>query len=343
MKLLVTGGAGFIGSNFIRYWLSEHLNDEIVNVDVLTYAGDQLSLAEIERGSSGRYVFVQVDIGDPVGVARTFARHRPEVVVNFAAESHNSRALLDPSTFVRTNVLGTQTLLDAARQSRVERFHQISTCEVYGDLPLDSHESFREDSPYRPHTPYSASKAAADHLVRASFSTFGLPVTISVCANNYGPFQFPEKVIPLFATNALDDTSLPLYQHNENRREWIHVDDHCRAIALILERGVPGETYNIGTGDERSIEQLADAILEILGKPDSLKTYVTDRPGHDRRYLLDHTKLSTSLGWAPIVPFDQGLRATVEWLANRREWWEGKKRLRASELRETEWTKSGQI
>jgi dTDP-glucose 4,6-dehydratase len=337
MKLLVTGGAGFIGSNFIRHWLSEHPADEIVNVDLLTYAGDLQSLADTERAHGGRYVFVKADVGDPIMMAETFARHRPEVVVNVAAESHNSRALLNPAAFVRTNVLGTQTLLDAARHARVERFHQISTCEVYGDLPLDSDASFREDSPYQPRTPYSASKAAADHLVRASFTTFGLPVTISICANNYGPFQFPEKVIPLFATNALDDTPLPLYRHSENRREWIHVDDHCRAIALILERGRVGDTYNVGSGDERSIEQIADLVLASLGKPETLKTYVADRPGHDRRFLLDHSKIRSDLGWAPRVNFDQGLAATIHWLAEHRTWWEAKKRDRSSELKETDW------
>jgi len=227
MKLLVTGGAGFIGSNFIRRWLAEHPADSVVNVDLLTYAGDRSSLADVEREFGSRYAFVRADIADVSAIEDVFAEHRPSVVVNFAAESHNSRAVLDPAAFVRTNVLGTQTLLEAARAAGVDRFHHISTCEVYGDLALDSPESFSEDAPYRPRTPYNASKAAADHIVRAYGDTFQLPITISNGANNYGPYQYPEKVIPLFVTNAMDDLPLPLYRHSENRREWIHVDDHC--------------------------------------------------------------------------------------------------------------------
>ncbi|HEY8758417.1 MAG TPA: dTDP-glucose 4,6-dehydratase [Candidatus Limnocylindria bacterium] len=337
MKLLVTGGAGFIGSNFIRRWLAEHPADSVVNVDLLTYAGDRSSLADVERDHGARYAFVQADIADPSAMDEAFAAHRPNVVVNFAAESHNSRAVLDPAAFVRTNVLGTQTLLDAAKAANVDRFHHISTCEVYGDLALDSRESFREDSPYRPRTPYNASKAAADHLVRAYGETFKLPITISNCANNYGPYQYPEKVIPLFATNAMDDRPLPLYRHSENRREWIHVDDHCDAIGLILERGRLGETYNVGTGDERSIEQIADAVLAATGKPASLKTYVEDRPGHDRRYLLDHAKVERELGWRPRIKFEQGLRETVQWYAGHRGWWEPKRAALAGQLDERTW------
>jgi dTDP-glucose 4,6-dehydratase len=292
----------------------------------------------VESGYGPRYAFVRADIADPDAMDETFAAHRPNVVVNFAAESHNSRAVLDPGAFVRTNVVGTQTLLDAAKIARVDRFHHISTCEVYGDLALDSAASFGEDSPYRPRTPYNASKAAADHLVRAYGETFGLPVTISNCANNYGPYQYPEKVIPLFATNAMDDRPLPLYRHSENRREWIHVEDHCRAIAAVLERGTIGETYNVGTGDERSIEQVADAVLAVLGKPHSLKNYVDDRPGHDRRYLLDHAKIERELHWRPRVQFADGLRATVEWLASHRAWWEPKREALRSSLDETRWS-----
>ena len=338
MRLLVTGGAGFVGSHFIRQWLADHPADSIVNVDLLTYAGDRASLADVESESGPRYAFVRADIADPDAMDEAFAAHRPNVVVNFAAESHNSRAVLDPGAFVRTNVVGTQTLLDAAKSARVDRFHHISTCEVYGDLALDSVASFSEESPYRPRTPYNASKAAADHLVRAYGDTFGLPVTISNCANNYGPYQYPEKVIPLFATNAMDDRPLPLYRHSENRREWIHVEDHCRAIAVVLERGTIGETYNVGTGDERSIEQIADAVLAALGKPSSLKTYVDDRPGHDRRYLLDHTKIDRELGWRPRVQLAEGLRATIEWLASHRAWWEPKREALRSSLDETRWS-----
>lgn len=335
---MVTGGAGFIGSNFIRQWLEEHPGDSILNFDLLTYAGDRSSLADVERSAGSRYAFVRADIADGAAVHAAFDAHRPNVLVNFAAESHNSRAILDPASFVRTNVLGTQTLLEIARTAKLDRFHHISTCEVYGDLALDSDQSFREDSPYRPRTPYNASKAAADHLVRAYGETFGLPVTISNCANNYGPYQYPEKVIALFATNALDDLSLPLYRHSENRREWIHVDDHCRAIGLVLEHGRIGETYNIGTGDERSIEQIADAVLAAAGKPASLKTYVEDRPGHDRRYLLDHSKIAAELGWKPRIGFEDGLRMTVSWYAANRPWWEPKRTALAAGPDERAWS-----
>ena len=337
MKLLVTGGAGFIGSHFIRAWLKDEPHDEVVNLDLLTYAGDQSSLDDVARSSGDRYAFVHGDIADGDAIAEAFARHRPDIVVNFAAESHNSRAALDPAAFVRTNVLGTQTLLEAARGARVERFHHVSTCEVYGDLPLTDDASFDEGSPYRPRSPYSASKAAADHMVRAYHETFGLPTTISNCANNYGSFQHPEKVIPLFTTNAIDDRPLPLYRHSQNRREWIHVTDHCRAISLVLRRGSVGETYNVGTGDERSIEEIADAVLDALRKPGSLKTYVEDRPAHDRRYLLDHTKMTSELGWTPTIRFEEGLRDTVRWYAEHRSWWEPKKAGRIAVPDEMSW------
>jgi dTDP-glucose 4,6-dehydratase len=259
------------------------------------------------------------------------------VIVNFAAESHNSRAVVDPTSFTRTNVVGTHTLLEAARLAGVPRFHHISTCEVYGDLALDSDERFTESSPYRPRTPYNATKAAADLLVRAYHETYGMAVTISNCSNNYGAYQHPEKVIPLFTTSALDDRPLPLYRQSANRREWLHVDDHCRAIELVLERGRPGETYNVGSGDERSIEDIADAVLDALGKPRSLKSYVEDRPGHDRRYLLDHTKIEKELGWHPRVSFGDGLAATVRWYAEHRDWWTQKKERLGTELDEFAW------
>ena len=231
-------------------------------------------------------------------------------------------AILDPARFFRTNVLGTQALCDAARRVGVQRFHHISTCEVYGDLALDSDESFSEESPYRPRTPYNASKAGADHVVRCYFETFGLPATITNCCNNYGPYQFPEKVIPLFSTRALEGESLPLYASTKNRREWLHVEDHCRAIELVLDRGVIGETYNVGSGQEASIEEIADGVLAATGRPESLKTIVPDRPGHDRRYLLDSTKIRTELGWEPTVAFESGLAATVDWYRDNRAWWE---------------------
>jgi len=318
MRLLVTGGAGFIGSNFVRYWVERHPGDRVVVLDLLTYAGDRRNLAEVDE----RIGFVQGDIADLELCERLLEGEAIDVVVNFAAESHNSLAVVEPTRFFRTNVLGTQALLEAARRLGVRRFHHVSTCEVYGDLPLDSDEVFTEDSPYRSRTPYNASKAAADHAVRAYHETYELPVTITNCSNNYGPFQFPEKVIPLFATNALDDRDLPLYASTQNRREWLHVLDHCRAIELVLERGREGETYNVGSGVERSIEEIADLVLELTGKPQSLKTIVADRPGHDRRYLLDSTKLRRELGWQPEIGFEAGLRGTVEWYRAHRDWWE---------------------
>ena len=318
MRLLVTGAAGFIGSNFVRYWLGRRPDDHVVALDLLTYAGDRRNLA----GLGESLVFVAGDIGDLELGERVLAEEQIDVVVNFAAESHNSLAVLDPGRFFRTNVLGTQTLLEASRRAGIRRFHHVSTCEVYGDLPLDGDEAFTEESPYRPRTPYNASKAGADHAVRAYFETFELPVTITNCSNNYGPRQFPEKVIPLFTTNALDDRELPLYASTRNRREWLHVDDHCRAIELVLERGRVGETYNVGSGVERSVEEIADLVLELTGKPQTLKTIVPDRPGHDRRYLLDSSKLRRELEWMPQVGFEEGLRATVEWYAANRSWWE---------------------
>ncbi|HEY6835898.1 MAG TPA: dTDP-glucose 4,6-dehydratase [Gaiellaceae bacterium] len=315
MRLLVTGAAGFIGSNFVRDRLARRPDDHVVAFDLLTYAGNRESLPE-------DVPFVHGDIGDAELVEQTLRDEEIDVVVNFAAESHNSLAVVDPGRFFRTNVIGAQTLLEAARRCEIARFHHVSTCEVYGDLPLDSDESFSEESPYRPRTPYNASKAGADHAVRAYFETYGLPVTITNCSNNYGPYQFPEKVIPLFTANALDDKPLPLYASTQNKREWLHVLDHCRAIELVLERGEPGETYNVGSGVEKTIEEIADAVLEHTGKPASLKTIVPDRPGHDRRYLLDASKIRDELGWREETGWDDGIAQTVAWYAENREWWE---------------------
>jgi dTDP-glucose 4,6-dehydratase len=318
VRLLVTGAAGFIGSNFVHYWLERHPNDAIVALDLLTYAGNRANLEAIED----RITFVHGDIADLDLNQRLLEEHEVEAIVNFAAESHNSLAVIDPGLFARTNVLGTQLLLEAARRADVQRFHHVSTCEVYGDLPLDSDEAFTEETPYRPRTPYNASKAAADHYVRAYHETFDVPISITNCSNNYGPYQFPEKVIPLFVTNALDDRELPMYASTQNKREWLHVRDHCRAIELALRSDRVGETYNVGSGIEASIEEIADLVLELTGKPGSLKTIVPDRPGHDRRYLLDSSKLRRELGWEPEITWEDGLRETVEWYAASREWWE---------------------
>ncbi|HET9730458.1 MAG TPA: dTDP-glucose 4,6-dehydratase [Acidimicrobiia bacterium] len=318
MRLLVTGGAGFIGSNFVRYWHEEHPDDTVVVLDALTYAGNRANLDDLGTAIT----FVHGDIADLELVERTLRDHRLDVIVNFAAESHNSYAITNPGVFFRTNVVGTQTLCEAARRAGVARFHHVSTCEVYGDLDLDTDTMFTETSPYAPRTPYNASKAGGDHAVRAYHETFELPITITNCANNYGAYQFPEKVLPLFTTLALDDQPLPLYASTQNRREWIHAIDHCRAIDLILHDGKVGETYHVGTGIEKSIEEIADGVLAELGKPASLKTIVPDRPGHDRRYVLDWSKIARELGWKPTIAFDDGLRDTVRWYAEHREWWE---------------------
>ena len=317
MRLLVTGGAGFIGSAFARHWHAGHPDDKLVVYDMLTYAGTMGSLAGIIEEIG----FIEADVCDLDAAERALHEHGIDTVVHFAAESHNSLAVLDPGRFFRTNVIGTQTMLEAARRSGVGRFHHISTCEVYGDLALDATDAFTEESPYRPRTPYNASKAGADHAVRAYAETYGLPVTITNCANNYGPFQFPEKVIPLFTTRALADQPLPLYASTQNRREWLHVDDHCRAIEAVLERGRIGETYHVGSGVEASIEEIADAVLEAAGKPASLKMIVPDRPGHDRRYLLDTTKIRSQLGWSPSIDFAAGMAETVAWYQDNEVWW----------------------
>ena len=318
MNILVTGGAGFIGSNFVRYWLAHHPNDSVVVLDALTYAGYIESLDDVRD----KIDFVHADIADLETVTRTLLDKGTEVVVNFAAESHNSLAVLDPHRFFQTNVIGTQQILEASRRAQVKRFHHVSTCEVYGDLDLDSTDAFREDSPYLPRTPYNASKAGADHAVRAYYYTYDLPITITNCSNNYGPYQFPEKVIPLFVTNALDDKPLPLYASTQNRREWLHVLDHASAIEAVLERGRVGETYHVGSGIEKSIEEIADVVLSELNKPSELKTIVPDRPSHDRRYLLDSSELRNELSWRPSYDFESGIKETVKWYSDNRDWWE---------------------
>jgi len=335
MKLLVTGGAGFIGSNFIRYWLKKYPADKIVNLDKLTYAGNLENLKDVENNP--HYEFIKGDICNFGLVNNLVKKFAPDIIVNFAAESHNSWAIINPTVFFKTNVLGTQTLLEVARQNKVPRFHHISTCEVYGDLALDSKEKFTENSPCLPNTPYNASKAASDLAVRAYFTTYHLPVTISNCSNNYGPYQFPEKLIPLFVTNLLDGLKAPLYKSSQNRREWLYVKDHCRAIDLIIKKGRVGETYNVGSGVEKSVEEITDIILKELKMPQSMKAYVEDRPGHDRRYLLDCSKIRRELNWKPQVKFEEGIKFTINWYRKNRKWWEPlKKRLKFSE---TNWEK----
>ncbi len=333
MSILVTGAAGFIGSNFVRYWAEHHPGDPIVALDALTYAGVRENVDGIEG-----VTFAHTDIGDTDAVAALLEQHDVDRIVNFAAESHNSLAVVDPARFFHANVMGTQGLCEAAKRVGVARFHHVSTCEVYGDLDLDTDQMFTEESPYRPRTPYNASKAGGDHVVRSYHETWDLPITITNCANNYGAYQFPEKVIPFFTTLALQDEPLPMYASTQNRREWIHAVDHCRAIDLILDEGRVGETYHVGTGVEKSVEEIADLILDHLGKPHSLKTIVPDRPGHDRRYVLDWSKIRSELGWEPTIEWDKGIAETIDWYADNQAWWEPL-RDRAPVVEGTAWSK----
>ena len=322
MKILVTGGAGFIGSNFIFYLLDHYPDDQVICVDKLTYAGSLSTLAPVM--DNPRFRFVKLDIRDRAGVCRLFGEERPDIVVNFAAESHVDRSIEDPGIFLETNVLGAAALMDACREYGVGRFHQVSTDEVYGDLPLEGPDpAFTEQSPLRPSSPYSASKASADLLALACHRTYGLPVTISRCSNNYGPFQFLEKLIPRMIVNALADRPLPLYGDGRNVRDWLHVEDHCRAIDLILRRGRAGEVYNVGGGNELRNIDLVKRICRELGRPEALITHVADRKGHDRRYAIDSGKIREELGWMPETRFDDGIRRTIRGYLDHREWWEG--------------------
>ena len=317
--ILITGGCGFIGSNFVRYWLQQHSDFRVINLDLLTYAGNPENLRDCDNNS--RYQFVKGDIADSKLIKELLEEHAPDIIVNFAAESHNSRAIMSPGEFFRTNVLGTQTLLEAARQAKTPRFHHVSTCEVFGDLPLDSPDKFYEDSPYKPRTPYNASKAGADHAVRAYYETFNLPVTISICANNYGPYQFPEKLIPHFTVRLMQNDAMPLYKSSRHTREWLHVEDHCKALETVLLHGEIGETYNIGSECEMDIEEVADRLLAIFGLDNSYKNYVPDRPGHDRRYLLCADKIRQKLGWDAEIDIENGFSDTVEWYRQNESWW----------------------
>jgi len=314
--ILVTGGCGFIGTNFVRHMLERH-DYNIVNPDKLTYAGNLENLEDI--ASDGKYTFVRGDIASMGDVEAVFERSI-DIVVNFAAESHVDRSIMDPDAFIRTNVNGTFNLLELARKKGVGRFVQISTDEVYGSLGDSG--AFREDTPLSPNSPYSASKTAADILAMAYFKTYGMPVVITRCSNNYGPYQFPEKLIPLIITNALADKDLPVYGDGLNVRDWIHVKDHCAAIDLVVHKGEEGNVYNIGASNERTNIGIVELVLDILGKPRSLIRYVKDRPGHDRRYAIDSGKITERLGYRPSVDFSEGMRGTVEWYVNNRGWWE---------------------
>lgn len=321
MKIIVTGGAGFIGGNFVHYMTEKYPKDQIICLDKLTYAGNMETLEPVMNLEN--FQFVKGDIADRPFVFELFEKEKPDVVVNFAAESHVDRSISDPGIFLQTNVVGTGVLLDACKEFGIQRYHQVSTDEVYGDLPLDRPDLFfTEETPIHTSSPYSASKASADLLVLAYHRTFGLPVTISRCSNNYGPYHFPEKLIPLMIANALNDQPLPVYGTGENVRDWLYVTDHCIAIDRIIRNGKVGEIYNIGGHNERTNLEVVKTILQELGKPESLIRYVTDRPGHDRRYAIDPTKIKEELGWEPTTTFDEGIKRTIRWYLDNRSWWE---------------------
>lgn len=320
MTIIVTGGAGFIGSNFIFYMLRKYSEYRIVCIDKLTYAGNLSTLAPIMKNPNFR--FVKLDICDRDGVYKLFEEEQPDIVVNFAAESHVDRSIENPKIFLQTNIVGTSVLMDACRKYGNVRFHQVSTDEVYGDLPLESDLLFTEDTPIHTSSPYSASKASADLLVMAYHRTYDLPVTTSRCSNNYGPYQFPEKLIPLMIINALNDKSLPVSGTGLNVRDWLYVKDHCRAIDLILHNGRIGEIYNVGGHCEMKNIDIVKIICKKLGKPESLIQYVEDRKGHDLRYAIDYSKISTELGWQPEIAFEEGIQKTIQWYLDNKEWWE---------------------
>ena len=321
MKLIVTGGAGFIGGNYIHIMLKKHPEDEIICLDALTYAGNLETLEPVMKNP--KFKFVKGDIADREFVYDLMEKERPDVIVNFAAESHVDRSIVNPELFLRTNIIGTSVLLDACRKYGIKRYHQVSTDEVYGDLPLERKDLFfTETTPLHTSSPYSASKASADLLVLAYHRTYKLPVTISRCSNNYGPYHFPEKLIPLMIANALNNKPLPVYGKGENVRDWLYVADHCNAIDLIIRQGKVGEIYNIGGHNERRNLDVVKTILKELGKPESLIHFVTDRPGHDRRYAIDPTKIHNELGWLPETKFEDGIKETVQWYLENKPWWE---------------------
>ncbi|KJE28514.1 dTDP-glucose 4,6-dehydratase [Geobacillus kaustophilus] len=317
MNLLVTGGAGFIGSNFVRYMLEKYPNYKVVNYDLLTYAGNLENLKDVENHPN--YTFVKGDINNRELVDYLVKTHEIDVIVNFAAESHVDRSITDPDIFVKTNVLGTQALLDVAKANNIKKYVQISTDEVYGTLGETGY--FTEETPLAPNSPYSASKAGGDLLVRAYHETYGLNVNITRCSNNYGPYHFPEKLIPLMITNALEGKELPIYGDGQNIRDWLHVKDHCAAIDLVIHKGRPGEVYNIGGHNEHTNNEIVHLIVEKLGVSKDLIKYIADRPGHDRRYAIDPTKIMTELGWKPQYTFETGIVETIQWYIDNQEWW----------------------
>ena len=321
MTIIVTGGAGFIGGNFVHHMVNKYPDYEIVNLDLLTYAGNLETLKPVE--DKPNYKFVKGDIADREFIMDLFEKEKFDIVVNFAAESHVDRSVVDPESFVRTNVMGTTTLLDACRTYGIKRYHQVSTDEVYGDLPLDRPDLFfTEETPIHTSSPYSSSKAAADLLVLAYHRTYGLPVTISRCSNNYGPYHFPEKLIPLMIANALNDKPLPVYGEGLNVRDWLYVEDHCKAIDLIIHKGRVGEVYNVGGHNEKRNIDIVKLICKELGKPESLIVHVGDRKGHDMRYAIDPTKIHNELGWLPETKFEDGIKKTIQWYLDNKEWWE---------------------
>lgn len=320
MTVLITGGAGFIGSNFVYHMLEKYADYRIVCVDLLTYAGNMETLEKALKNPN--FKFYKADIADREAIYKIFEYEKPDVVVNFAAESHVDRSIVDPELFLRTNIIGTSVLMDACRKFGTARYHQVSTDEVYGDLPLDRPDLFfTENTPIHTSSPYSASKASADLLVSAYHRTYGFPATISRCSNNYGPYHFPEKLIPLMISRALADESLPVYGKGENVRDWLHVADHCAAIDLIIHDGKIGEIYNIGGHNEKTNLEVVKTILKALNKSESLITFVTDRPGHDMRYAIDPTKIETELGWKPKYNFDSGIKQTIQWYLDNKPWW----------------------
>lgn len=321
MKIIVTGGAGFIGGNFIHYMINKYKDYKIICLDALTYAGNMETLEPVKDNPN--FKFYKADIADREAVYEIFEKEKPDIIVNFAAESHVDRSIDNPGIFLQTNVIGTGVLMDACRKYGITRYHQVSTDEVYGDLPLDRPDLFfTETTPLHTSSPYSASKASADLLVQAYHRTFKLPVTISRCSNNYGPYHFPEKLIPLMIANALADKELPVYGKGENVRDWLYVEDHCSAIDLIIHKGRVGEVYNIGGHNEKTNLEVVKIILKELGKSEDLIRYVTDRPGHDMRYAIDPTKIHNELGWLPATKFEDGIKKTIKWYLDNKEWWQ---------------------